>query len=514
LIEPGTPAASPEPAAPSEEGLGLGTGRRKVRNWRLGRKPSPRLAQAARTWYFLKRNTLAMVGLGVLLLLVALALYALTLPLSYASLSAYCASSQTTPNTFSSTSATITVGTVLQPGLTNGTYGFAVQTKAAYTPSPGAGSITVDGSAVTENVTFAAGGPGSPVPHFTSTAPYTTAPSYSVTFHESGLPGGTTWSVTLNSTSPSVCTPGFLVVCTYPAGSSSPGPGCYQTPAQDPSVIAPTFGLSPIASGPLPLGSLTLDPSHPYFYDTWQGILRGSDWSLMISVTIVGSGALAGLLIGAIAGEFGGVVDEVLMRLVDIFLSVPQILLVIVVVATVTLSYPRVFGLPPLDSRILLLIFAFAVTWWPFYARIVRGQVLVVREQKYVEAARASGAGRGRIILRHVIPNSVFPVLVQMSLDVGTIPLFIGTLVFLGFGIFPTPYFPEWGALSALSVGSGANTVQSLLTNCQLAAEGLGACVIPWWQLLFPGLTLFFYALSVNFLSDGLRDALDPRLRR
>ncbi len=473
-----------------------------------------------RTWYFLRRNTLAMVGLGILLVLIALALYALTLPLSYSNLTPYCASSQSTPNSFPttgpSTGTTVDVNFPNQlGGLTDGTYGFVVETSADYTPSPTQGTIRVDGAAVQVNVTFTAGGPG-PVPvHFASSTPPGTGSVYAVTFVESGLAAGTPWSVSLNATSPSVCTPGFVSVCTYPGGSSSVGSSCYVTPAGDPSVIAPTAAWSPLGVGPLPLGSLTVNPGSPYFYNIWDGITRGADWSLLISASIVGSGALLGLLVGAIAGEFGGYVDEALMRLVDIFLSIPQLLLVIVVVATLTFAYPTIFGLPPLDSRILLLIFAFAVTWWPFYARIVRGQVLVVREQKFVEAARASGAGRGRIILRHVVPNSVFPVLVQMSLDVGTIPLFIGTLVFLGFGIFPTLYFPEWGSLSALSVGGGGtDTLTTFLTSCQLAAEGYGACVIPWWQLLFPGLTLFFYALSVNFLSDGLRDALDPRLRR
>jgi len=469
-----------------------------------------------RTWYFLRRNSLAMIGLVILLAFVALALYALTLPLSYSALTPYCATDQRTPNAFHSTGSTITVSNVSAgyTGLQNGTYGYFVETHAAYTPTPSHGTITVAGRAVRTNVSFAAGGPGPQPAGFSHPAPARSGQAYAVSFVETGLPAGTNWTVVLNTTSPSVCTAGFAVVCTYPTGSSPVGPGCYQTPNEDPSVIPPTFNLPGLGTGPLPFGSLTVDPVHPYFYDTWEGIARGSDWSLMISVAIVGTGAFVGLLVGAIAGEFGGLVDETLMRLVDIFLSIPQILLVIVVVATVTLTYQTILGLGALESRILLLIIAFVITWWPFYARLVRGQVLVVREQKYVEAARASGARRGRIIFRHLVPNSVFPVFVQIALDVGTIPLYLGTLIFLGFLIFPTPYFPEWGALSALSVGISANTVQSFLTSCQFAAEGFGTCVIPWWQFLFPGLMLFFYALSVNFLSDGLRDALDPRLRR
>ena len=455
-----------------------------------------------------------MVGLGILLLLVGVALYALTLPLSYQGLTQYCGTSQTSPNAYTGSTGQISVVTGSQVGLPNGTYGFVVGRPTNYVATPVYGTFTVAGAAVLVNVSFVPGsstaGGLSPGRAF----PANNATSFPVTFQESGLPSGTAWTVLINNTSPSVCTPGYPTVCTYPQGSPPPGPGCFQTPPQYLSIIPPTYSWSPFGLGPLPMGSLTQNPTHPYFYNIWDGVLRGSDWSLLISVTIVGGGALAGLLLGAISGTFGGVVDEVLMRIVDIFLSIPQILLVIVLIAAVTLSYPSLLGLGPFETRILLLILAFMLTWWPYYARIVRGQVLVTREQKYVEAARASGAGRGRLILRHIVPNSVFPVLIQMSLDVGTVPLFVGTLVFLGFAIFPTPYFPEWGSLSALSVGQGASSVLSFLNTCQLAASGLGTCIIPWWQLLFPGLVLFFYALAVNFLSDGLRDALDPRLRR
>ncbi len=134
----------------------------------------------------------------------------------------------------------------------------------------------------------------------------------------------------------------------------------------------------------------------------------------------------------------------------------------------------------------------------------------MTREQKYVEASRASGARSGRILLRHIVPNSVFPVFVQLSLDVGSIPLALGAIVFLGYHIFPSAYFPEWGSISAAAIAP----IQGLITTCQVAALSGTTCIFPWWQLFFPGATLFAFAISVNFLSDGLRDALDPRLRR
>lgn len=363
------------------------------------RRPSPRWDQYKRTWYFLRRNTLALVGLVVILLLVALAIYALTIPNSkipWNSLTQYCA--------------------------TNGPY------------------------------------------------------------HLDGC----------------------VNVCTYPQGTPPPGPNCYQTPATAPSVVAPTITTSPLSAGPLPLGALTISSGSQYFFNTYQGIVRGSDWSLTIAFSIVIGGAMIGLILGAIAGFWGGLVDEVIMRIVDIFLSIPQILFVIIVVAVVDVDLQSNAAFAGSDVRIAILILAFMVVWWPFYTRIVRGQVLVVREQKYVEAARASGSKQGRIVRKHIIPNSVYPVFIQMSLDVGTVPLLIGALVFLGFRIFPSQYFPEWGSVSALS----ATDIQEFLNSC------IATCIIPWWQLFFPGFVLFMFAISVNFVSDGLRDALDPRLRR
>ncbi|EQD47379.1 binding-protein-dependent transport system inner membrane component [mine drainage metagenome] len=194
------------------------------------------------------------------------------------------------------------------------------------------------------------------------------------------------------------------------------------------------------------------------------------------------------------------------MRITDIFLSIPYLLFIIVVLTV--FSQLTIPGLAALNARILLMILAFIIVWWPTYARIVRGQVLVVREQKYVEAARASGAGRGRLLLRHILPNSMYPVFIQMSLDVGTVPILIGSLSFLGFNLFGIPFtqvFPEWGSLAAYSI----QNFTGILGSC-----AVGTCIVPWWQIFFPGIMLFLFAISVNFFADGLRDALDPRLRR
>jgi peptide/nickel transport system permease protein len=289
------------------------------------------------------------------------------------------------------------------------------------------------------------------------------------------------------------------VICTYPNTAPPPQLNCYPVDQFSPSLVGPTVDLSHFTLGPLPFGSLSIDAGGSLFFNPFAGLIKGAQWSMSIAFGIVASGAMIGLLLGATAGYFGGIVDEVVMRLTDIFLSIPGFLLVLVIIASVGAT------ISTLDGRILVLMGAFIVTWWPLYTRIVRGQVLVTREQKFVEASKASGARSGRMILRHIIPNSMYPIFVQMSLDVGAIPLALGGIVFLGFQIFPTEYFPEWGTIAAL----GVQIIPSELVLC----SG-GTCVFPWWQILFPGITLFLFAISVNFLSDGLRDALDPRLRR
>lgn len=366
-----------------------------------GRRPSPRVAQLKRTWFFLSRNTLAMIGLVILVVFIGIALGSFLYHASSTSLELYCGS---------------------------------------YTgPSFGANTST-------------------------------------------------------NATQ------GCHNICTYPNNAPPPGPNCY---AVDPSYVGfvpPTLSLSHGTLGPLPLGSLAIS-NNAYFYNIFQGEIKGAPWSLGISAGIVLAGAVVGLVLGSVAGYSGGLVDEGIMRVTDIFLSIPALLLVLVLLATLGPKFPS------FEGRILVLMGAFIITWWPIYTRIVRGQVLVTREQKYVEASKASGAGWPRLLGRHIIPNSLFPIFVQISLDVGAIPLALGAIVFLGFQIFPSPYFPEWGSVSALAI----KDIPSLLSTCTLS--GL-TCVIPWWQLVFPGLTIFLFAISVNFLSDGLRDALDPRLRR
>jgi peptide/nickel transport system permease protein len=472
------PSPSPLTAAPNPPGP-------------TGRRPNPRLEQYKRTWYFLRRNTLALIGLGIILFLIIIAVYAIPQPIPWNGLPLCQASDNQVatftenglpggtnwsvtinPNTAQAKTVFTTSGSLYFSLASGPSYPFSVGSVTGYHAVPASGSLPIAGAAVTEKIFFEAGG--------------------SVATGSSSTPGAAALPT---------CS-----VCTYPVGTPVPGPNCYQTPKNVPGVVAPTVSLHPLTLGALPMGSLALQPDIPYFYNLYNGMLRGTDYSLVIAFAIVVVGAMVGLFLGAVSGFFGGAIDETIMRLVDIFLSIPQILFVIIVIAVVSTTYHTLFGLSSLDTRVFLLITAFMIVWWPYYARIVRGQVLVVREQKYVEAARASGAGKGRIVMKHIIPNSMYPVFIQMSLDVGAIPILVGTLVFLGFTIWPTPYFPEWGTIAAFGT---QNIVDQFLIACEA-----GICVIPWWQMVFPGLALFLFAISVNFLSDGLRDALDPRLRR
>lgn len=388
---------------------------------RKGRRPSPRIAQLKRTWYFFRRNSLAMVGLSILLLIGAVAVYGLFQSYSWTEMQTWCATDFGGPGT--------------------------VGPNGAFNPN----SLACKTSYVC---------------NYESTLPT----------NYQDFCGGTWYKEPTNGQD-------------YFAGA-----------------IAPTLSLAPLQSGPMPLGSLahSIQTSNP-LYNLYSGMVRGSDWSLIFAVSIVGAGALIGLIVGSIAGLWGGLVDEFLMRLVDIFLSIPQILFVIVTISVLLVLIANNPALGNAYSALAMLIVGFVLVWWPFYARIVRGQVLVVREQKYIEAARASGAGKGRILFKHVIPNSMYPVFIQFSLDVGQVPLLLGALVFLGFHIYPAIFFPEWGAISA----NGVTDMSSYLSACQVSS-----CIIPWWQIFVPGLALFLFAISVNLLSDGLRDALDPRLRR
>ncbi len=213
--------------------------------------------------------------------------------------------------------------------------------------------------------------------------------------------------------------------------------------------------------------------------DLFHGVVWGTRISMVMGLAITAFGAVVGTILGGLAGYFGGKTDEAIMRLTDVFLAMP--ILILAMAVTVALG-PGLFNIG----------LALALTWWPSYTRLVRGTVLSIRENQYVEAARAVGASDMRIILRHIIPNSLSPILVQATLDIGSVVLLSAALSFIGFGPSGSN-FSEWG---------------------NLVSRGQSYMLGHWWVVTIPGLAIFGFVLAFNLLGDGLRDLLDPRLRK
>lgn len=243
--------------------------------------------------------------------------------------------------------------------------------------------------------------------------------------------------------------------------------------------------MTPNYANPVPL-----PPSAQYPFGTtfpginiFHGVLKAIRLDLAFSFLVVGAGAAIGIILGLYAAFYGGVVDEILMRITDIFFSIP--VLVLIIAAGYFIPGGRSF-----DVLALILI----IVWWPTYGRVVRGQVLSLKELSYVEAARASGVGRTKIMFKHILPNTLAPVIVQLSFDLATVVLLLATLDFLGFTPSSAGYVAELGYLSAIG------------SNYYSAGD--------WWTLVFPGFAILIFALSMNLVGDGLRDAFDPRLRR
>jgi len=212
--------------------------------------------------------------------------------------------------------------------------------------------------------------------------------------------------------------------------------------------------------------------------DVFSRLVWGSRLDLSIALTVVGVACLVGASVGGVAGFLGGRVDEVVMRITDIFLAFPALILAMTIAAA-------------LGRNLTNLTIALAIVWWPGYSRIIRGQVLTEREKPYVEAARAVGAPTRRILLRHVLPNSIYPLLVNATLDLGGVILTAAGLSFIGFGAGAG--VAEWG---------------------RMISDGRNYLFQAPWMATFPGLAILITALSLNLVGDGLRDVLDPRLRR
>jgi peptide/nickel transport system permease protein len=212
--------------------------------------------------------------------------------------------------------------------------------------------------------------------------------------------------------------------------------------------------------------------------DIFSRIVFGTRYSLLAALGILAMASVLGTVVGLAAGILGGWVDETLMRLTDMFLAFPALVLAMGLAAALG---PSLFNA----------MIATALVWWPWYARLVRGQALLLKHEAFVEAARIAGASTTRIAVHHILRNCLTPLIVQMSLDIGYAVLTLASLSFIGLGAqAPTP---EWGSM--VSIGRDYFLDQ-------------------WWMVTFPGLAIFISVMAFNLLGDGLQEALSPRLRR
>ncbi|HEX3724250.1 MAG TPA: ABC transporter permease [Nitrolancea sp.] len=209
--------------------------------------------------------------------------------------------------------------------------------------------------------------------------------------------------------------------------------------------------------------------------DIFSRVVDGARLSLGVGILVVIIGTGIGVPLGALSGYFGGVTESVIMRVTDIFLTIPALILALAIAAALG---------PSLRNAML----AIALVWWPGYCRLTQGQFLSLRQRTYVDAARALGARDTRVIFRHILPNALTPILVKMSMDIGFAILVAAALGFIGVGAQPPT--PEWGSMVALA--------RTYLPNW-------------WWDSTFPGLAIFITVFAFNMLGDGLRDVFDPQ---
>lgn len=212
--------------------------------------------------------------------------------------------------------------------------------------------------------------------------------------------------------------------------------------------------------------------------DVYSRIIYGARVSLVVSIFAIFIAGSIGTVMGLASGYFGGRLDGLIMRLVDIALALPTILIALVLVAV-------------LQPGIVTVIVVIGCLSWANYARQIRGEVLTVKERDFVVLARSIGSSPARIMSRHILPNVFNTIIVLATLQVGSVILLEATLSFLGLGVPPPE--PSWG---------------------QMVAEGRAFIVVAWWMALFPGLAIMFTVLSMNLMGDWLRDLLDPRLRQ
>jgi len=212
--------------------------------------------------------------------------------------------------------------------------------------------------------------------------------------------------------------------------------------------------------------------------DIFSRVILGAALDLQLAGTVLSIAVFVGVTLGAWAGFMGGLVDELIMRTTDIFMTMPDLVLALVIIT----------ALGPGIRNVLL---ALSLVWWPGFCRLMRGQVLVIREEQYVEAALAMGASRMWIIRQHILPNCLSPIIVRASMNMGFVLLTAAGLGFIGLGAVPPQ--PEWGAM---------------------VSDARRYFPESWWLSFFPGAAIFLTALGLNLIGDGLRDLAEPTARR
>jgi peptide/nickel transport system permease protein len=230
-------------------------------------------------------------------------------------------------------------------------------------------------------------------------------------------------------------------------------------------------------------------PGHPFGtteeqFDLFYGVVWGARTAFIVALSVVATAVAVALTLGSLSGFYGGRADEAVMRVTDVFLAFPGLILTVVIVAV-------------LGQSVRNAVIAIAIVEWPTYTRLLRGEFLRVRDMEYVQAARALGSGDLRIIARHVIPNTVYPLLVLASLNMGGIVITFAALGFLGLGA--PPGYADWGQLVSLSHNWIAGTAGDPFTY--------------WYTLIVPGTAIFLFVLGWNLLGDAFRDIFDPRLQ-
>lgn len=238
------------------------------------------------------------------------------------------------------------------------------------------------------------------------------------------------------------------------------------------------------SSDPRPPG-----PGHPFGtteeqFDLYYGVVWGARTAFLVALMVVATAVITALILGSVSGYYGGPADELVMRITDIFLAFPGLILAVVIVAV-------------LGQSVRNAVIAIAVVEWPTYTRLLRGEFLRVRDIEYVQAAQALGGGDFHIITRHVIPNTIYPMLILASLNMGGIVITFAALSFLGLGA--PPGYADWGQLINLSHNWIAGTAGDPFTY--------------WYTLIVPGTAIFLFVLGWNLLGDAFRDIFDPHLQ-